>query len=394
MSNDPRVYAPTTGGSRVPSRRNDDDEHDDMKPPPLARAASGPQLSPNDDRRAACASVNDKENVTRLPVFKSVQGSTKGGKKSAKSSGRIGRKSKKESKGDSERHDLWGPTLVDMPSSGGKTAFRDTSSPAIERTTFRPRPPVSSTVVGAVAVAGPGGPSDRVTEMSSVVEEGETSLPVARIADDSNQEYLDALGQAEPLSAEDLKDQGTVGWIRSHKVCAAAAVLVVVGAIVGGVCGATLGGSSSQHAPTLEPTQAPTAAPTLAGFEEIVDTLTTITPYSVITDPSTPQNAAVAWLMREDEFEVDFNANAPKLLQRYAVATVYFATVGSSWTRQCQFLTNQDECLWNEVDSNNITYGVKECNEQGLATKLSLCKCSVPSRTFLCRMIVLISRSG
>lgn len=125
-------------------------------------------------------------------------------------------------------------------------------------------------------------------------------------------------------------------------------------------------------APTLEPTLAPTSAPTLSGFEAIADTLLTVTPYSILTDPTTPQNAALTWLMREDGYDIDVSSSS-KLLQRYSLATIYFATNGPGWTNQLQFLTNQDDCLWNDT-VDDISLGVRECNDQGLATKLQLCK--------------------
>jgi hypothetical protein len=125
-------------------------------------------------------------------------------------------------------------------------------------------------------------------------------------------------------------------------------------------------------APTFEPTLAPTSAPTLSGFEAIADTLLTVTPYSVLTDPTTPQNAAMSWLMREDEYGIDFGSSS-KLLQRYSLATIYFATGGGNWTNQLQFLTNQDDCFWNDTIGGG-SFGVIECNDQGLATKLQLCK--------------------
>lgn len=270
------------------------------------------------------------------------------------------------------------------PSAYMPSAEESTPTPANgSATTIRPRPPRDETVIGAVAVDGIDGPSghdddyyndDQVSEAVPDATEGASSLPVARMADESNQDdYLGDLGQAEPLSPDDLKGQGIRGWIRHHKTLSAIAVIVLVGAIVGGAVGATQGGGASAPAPTLEPTLAPTSAPTLSGFEEIVDALSTITPYSVLTDPSTPQNAAVTWLLREDEYGIDLS-DAPKLLQRYALATIYFATGGRNWTNQLQFLTNQDDCLWNELIG-TISFGLWECNDQGLATKIQLCKC-------------------
>jgi hypothetical protein len=242
---------------------------------------------------------------------------------------------------------------------------------------FRPRPPRNRTTPGAFRVDGLDGPSDdndfyddEVSEGVPAATEGTGSLPVAKPANESNRNIIDGLGEAEPISPDDLKGHGIMGWIRQHKVWSAIAILVVIGAVVGGVVGVKLVGGTPPPAPTLQPTLAPTSAPTLLGFETIADTLLTVTPYSVLTDPTTAQNAAVTWLMRENEYDIDFG-DSSKLLQRYSLATIYFATGGPSWTNQLQFLTNQDDCMWNDI-VDNVSFGVRECNDQGLATKLQL----------------------
>ena len=196
-------------------------------------------------------------------------------KKRAKSGGKKSKDSKKDSGNFAPE-----PTFVNLSLEASAPAAAESIS------TFQPRPPRSEVVVGAIAVDGIDGPSedydfdDQFSEaMPSEQAEGTSSLPVARMADDANKEYLDDLGQAQPLSPEDLARQGWKGWIRQHKLCVAVAVLVMIGAIVGGSVGATFGGSPPE-APTVAPTYMPTAAPTLSGFEEIVDTLMTITPYS------------------------------------------------------------------------------------------------------------------
>ena len=74
--------------------------------------------------------------------------------------------------------------------------------------------------------------------------EGTSSLPVAKPANESNRNIIDGLGEAEPISPDDLKGQGIMGWIRQHKVWSAIAILVVIGAVVGGVVGAKLVGGS------------------------------------------------------------------------------------------------------------------------------------------------------
>lgn len=57
--------------------------------------------------------------------------------------------------------------------------------------------------------------------------------------------------------------------------------------------------------------------------------------------PGTPQNRALEWLAN-DTFEGYYSDG--KFIQRYALATLYFATNGESWSNNSQWLDNEDEC--------------------------------------------------
>jgi hypothetical protein len=116
---------------------------------------------------------------------------------------------------------------------------------------FRPRPPRNRTTPGAFRVDGLDGPSDdndfyddEVSEGVPAATEGTGSLPVAKPANESNRNIIDGLGEAEPISPDDLKGHGIMGWIRQHKVWSAIAILVVIGAVVGGVVGVKLVGGT------------------------------------------------------------------------------------------------------------------------------------------------------
>ena len=86
------------------------------------------------------------------------------------------------------------------------------------------------------------------------------------------------------------------------------------------------------------------------------------TPSSVFDDPSSPQFAALQWLLEEDEFEVC--PNSRNLEQRFVVAVLYFATNGSGWkscssgsdNENCDrkaFLSSGHECGWGGVHCTN-----------------------------------------
>lgn len=70
------------------------------------------------------------------------------------------------------------------------------------------------------------------------------------------------------------------------------------------------------------------------------------------TTSSTPQSKAIQWLATDDALQYD--VRHPRLVQRYVLAVFFFATGGdtssssSSWRSPMQFVSNLDECAWNE----------------------------------------------
>ncbi|CAB9505241.1 Leucine rich repeat N-terminal domain [Seminavis robusta] len=79
-----------------------------------------------------------------------------------------------------------------------------------------------------------------------------------------------------------------------------------------------------------------------------------VTAPSVFDDPFSPQSLAVSWIAH-DSFSTGLRLSDPRLLQRYALATFYFATGGDNW-EQCgrespscstnPWLTDADSCTW------------------------------------------------
>lgn len=83
---------------------------------------------------------------------------------------------------------------------------------------------------------------------------------------------------------------------------------------------------------------------------------------TLVDDPDTPQGQAAQWIINEDEFRIC--PDDPKLIQRWALAVMYYSTEGDSWTmcfdgdEQCandtdelgnpliSFLSSVNECEW------------------------------------------------
>ena len=95
-----------------------------------------------------------------------------------------------------------------------------------------------------------------------------------------------------------------------------------------------------------------------------------ITPLSTLTDPSTPQFAALDWLANKDSGASYSSADDVRILQRYVLATLYYSTGGPNWTKSYGFLSDEHECKWFEeekdwiLDMTPITHGIK-CGDEG-----------------------------
>lgn len=123
--------------------------------------------------------------------------------------------------------------------------------------------------------------------------------------------------------------------------------------------------SSPGSSPTMEPTEedGPTKAPSpTATFfpgpaqspstptssiseEALVEFLSDISSDNgaALQDPTSPQYAAMQWLLSSDNIGVYKDST---LIQRYALATLYYATGGEQWTDSTSWLTDVPECAW------------------------------------------------
>jgi hypothetical protein len=98
-----------------------------------------------------------------------------------------------------------------------------------------------------------------------------------------------------------------------------------------------------------------------------------ITPEGVFANPSTAQYRALDWLANDDvlRYAPDSERWARKIVQRYTLATIYYATNGQGWKNTLFFLSNRDECDWNRVYMGYFS-GAGRCNKEGYITALAL----------------------
>ena len=231
-----------------------------------------------------------------------------------------------------------------------------------------------------------------MSEMQSVYDIEQTrSLEGAAIDDDGGiQAYVpptvvEAAGVSVVMSWEEeerLESAKRSKYILGGAICV---VLIAVAIIVPSVLSATAVEEPPEivpsSAPTAMPSSVPSSAPTTSAFaafaRDVLEPLE-INNASVFDNVNSPQYKAAEWLVLEDSISF-WSQNGlieehPKILQRYALATLYYATDGDNWLycgkeslSTCagqKWLTPVDECTW---------WGVT-CTDNGTVEMLNFSK--------------------
>ena len=93
-----------------------------------------------------------------------------------------------------------------------------------------------------------------------------------------------------------------------------------------------------------------------------------------IANLDSPQYKAACWIINDDTRQLDPSNNSSQvaLVQRYVLAVLYYSTQGWAWHDTFDFLSEKNECDWNN-DYNGYILGVI-CDEAGIIHKLDLSK--------------------
>jgi hypothetical protein len=83
-----------------------------------------------------------------------------------------------------------------------------------------------------------------------------------------------------------------------------------------------------------------------------------------LSTPSTPQNKALEWLASNSDLGT---YTSETIIQRYALATLYFSTNGDSWYYKALWLSNDNECNWWQHDLGSST-----CSDTGAVANVEL----------------------
>jgi hypothetical protein len=100
----------------------------------------------------------------------------------------------------------------------------------------------------------------------------------------------------------------------------------------------------------------------MSRVNEVKNFLSFYTRMDVLDDPSSPQYQALLWISEGDPLDVDLPTNthyshAFQFVQRYVLATLYYATGGDSWKnkKHLKWLSQHDVCEWNYLRSLSST---------------------------------------
>jgi hypothetical protein len=140
------------------------------------------------------------------------------------------------------------------------------------------------------------------------------------------------------------------------------AVMVIVSIVIGVALGISL-----RKEPTPATTNSPTSAPTLSPETFLSDLLSPISSdkgKALLTN-STPQNKAFNWMATNNTNLDTFTEET--IIQRYALATLYYSANGDSWNINESWLSESEECgIWKTRD------GSLGCTGTGAVSQLHL----------------------
>jgi hypothetical protein len=84
-----------------------------------------------------------------------------------------------------------------------------------------------------------------------------------------------------------------------------------------------------------------------------------------LSDSSSPQYAAMAWLADEDPAILDLGVTPFNTISdRYIVVLLYFGTTGNGWRAQRDFLTETNICEWNDGGEGGAFEGIRCLNNE------------------------------
>ena len=198
--------------------------------------------------------------------------------------------------------------------------------------------------------------------------------PKAYVADNT----IDALGVATVMNEEEEKELEEKKQKQYLRIGICVVVLIIVAIVVPTAVLKGGKGGKVQIIP-MEPSMVPSAAPSpLPSSTPTTDALAKLMEairvayddddsfFETFDKLDSPQYKAALWTADEDMFDAG-DPSGTRMINRYALATIYFSLHGDDWFRcgrgstscgDAEWLSNSNECTWMDVectDDNTIT---------------------------------------
>ncbi|CAB9498165.1 Leucine Rich Repeat [Seminavis robusta] len=215
-------------------------------------------------------------------------------------------------------------------------AFHVNGASSTTGTTSRPQPG-GETLPATIETASANAVVDSITNNDN------NDLAVANLVVEEDlqpafPEDLDAAARMRQESNNNIKKYGCLGAIFLIVILIIVVVVVVVVSVRGNEP------MDSALMPSLPPTSPPTPAPTTLQGSWLA-LLPDESVHAITDDPESPQSKAWQWLLQDYDLLPYYNH--ARVVQKFALATLYYATEGSNWAIQTNWLNRSvHECNW------------------------------------------------
>lgn len=165
-------------------------------------------------------------------------------------------------------------------------------------------------------------------------------------------------------------------WRRRRVRWMIALLLVTMGGVVGLTVGLT---RSSSPSPTVYIPAIDRLQGALPGFA-----------IESLQRQASPQSQALAWLSSESAFE---HYDLQQLVQRFALATFYYATQGDRWTNNFNWLSDSHECSWYQAKPMIASHCADGTTYRSLSIRSNSLNGTIPEEVALLSELEMLSLS-
>jgi hypothetical protein len=150
--------------------------------------------------------------------------------------------------------------------------------------------------------------------------------------------------------AEVVDEKELEAWKKKRSICRCSCFLILIVILIGLVIPLV---KENPEIITNPPTGSPTRQ---SGYDYLVDLLEPLSGDNLFVEGSA-QNQAFHWLLNEDPGMLEITGAkefSARLINRYALATFYYAADGSAWIDDFYFLSNRSICDWH-IETQGVT---------------------------------------